>query len=119
MLNDRSPLAQAVAAALPGRLPDRFLWQNGGSWYRVRTHRYADSALVVVDPRPLPLGLTEREVDVLTEIVSGRTNAEIAATLVLSPSTVAKHVEHVLAKLDRDTRTAAAVRAAQEGLRRL
>ena len=43
-------------------------------------------------------GLTEREVDVLTAIGSGLSNAEISARFRISPATVKTHVNHLLAK---------------------
>jgi DNA-binding CsgD family transcriptional regulator len=45
------------------------------------------------------LPLTAREIEVARLIAGGATNREIAATLVISPKTVAAHVEHILAKL--------------------
>jgi DNA-binding NarL/FixJ family response regulator len=51
------------------------------------------------DPAPRAL-LTLREREVLREIRAGRTNREIAARLGISTSTVNKHVQQVLAKLD-------------------
>ena len=53
--------------------------------------------------RPMPgrlraLGLTEREADVLRLVAQGLSNREIAEAMVLSPRTVEKHVERVLAK---------------------
>jgi DNA-binding CsgD family transcriptional regulator len=58
----------------------------------------------------LPLGLTRREADVMTWVVHGKTNAEIATILGTSPYTVIKHLQHVFAKLGVKTRTAAAAR---------
>lgn len=43
--------------------------------------------------------LSEREVDVLKAVAAGSTNAEIAAQLYLSESTIKTHVSHVLQKL--------------------
>jgi DNA-binding NarL/FixJ family response regulator len=43
-------------------------------------------------------GLTEREVDVLTAIGGGLSNAEISARFRISPATVKTHVNHLLAK---------------------
>jgi DNA-binding NarL/FixJ family response regulator len=43
-------------------------------------------------------GLTEREVDVLTAIGGGLSNAEICARFRISPATVKSHVNHLLAK---------------------
>jgi DNA-binding CsgD family transcriptional regulator/tetratricopeptide (TPR) repeat protein len=71
-------------------------------------------------PRPAtradPLGLTRREREVLELICAGQSNAEIAATLVLSTRTVDHHVSAVLAKLGAPTRAAAAARAVRLGL---
>jgi len=46
----------------------------------------------------VPAGLTPREVEVLTEIASGLSNAEIARKFQLSDTTVKTHVNHLLAK---------------------
>jgi DNA-binding CsgD family transcriptional regulator/tetratricopeptide (TPR) repeat protein len=43
--------------------------------------------------------LTVREFEVARAIAEGKTNAEIAAGLFVSPKTVSAHVEHILAKL--------------------
>lgn len=48
--------------------------------------------------------LTVREFEVAKEIAAGRTNAEIAEVLVISPKTVSAHVEHILAKLGASRR---------------
>jgi DNA-binding CsgD family transcriptional regulator len=63
-----------------------------------------------------PLGLTQREREVLELICAGHSNAEIAAQLVLSIRTVDHHVSAVLAKLGAPTRGAAAAHAARLGL---
>jgi DNA-binding CsgD family transcriptional regulator len=60
-------------------------------------------------------GLTPRELQVLGLLVNGRSNQQIARQLAVAARTVAAHVEHLLAKLDAPTRTAAAVRAEREG----
>jgi DNA-binding NarL/FixJ family response regulator len=44
-------------------------------------------------------GLTERELEVLRRIAEGKTNAEIAAELVVSEATVKTHINHIFAKL--------------------
>jgi DNA-binding CsgD family transcriptional regulator len=64
--------------------------------------------------RENPLGLTQREQEVLELLCAGHTNASIAARLVISPKTVGHHVSSVLAKLgvSRRTEVAAARRAA-------
>jgi DNA-binding CsgD family transcriptional regulator len=61
-------------------------------------------------------GLTRRELEVLRLVAVGRTNAEIAHELVLSPRTVEMHVRNTLAKLDCRSRTEAAARGHELGL---
>jgi DNA-binding CsgD family transcriptional regulator/tetratricopeptide (TPR) repeat protein len=51
-----------------------------------------------VPPELRGLGVTSREVDVLRLVVEGLPNREIAARLYLSPRTVEKHVERLVAK---------------------
>ena len=62
--------------------------------------------------RANPAGLTDRQLEVLGLLVAGRTNAEIAARLVVSPRTVDNHVAALLRRLGvrsrRDARGAAA-----------
>jgi two-component system response regulator NreC len=48
--------------------------------------------------------LTEREHEVLTYLAEGQTNEEIAETLVISPSTVARHRENIMHKLNLHSR---------------
>jgi DNA-binding NarL/FixJ family response regulator len=72
---------------------------------------------VPVAPAPaLPGGLSEREAEVLRLIAAGRTNREIAATLVISLNTVLRHVTHILAKTGTANRTEAARYAVRHGL---
>ena len=52
-------------------------------------------------------GLSPRELEVLRLIAVGKTNREIAASLVISEHTVARHVQNIFAKLGLSSRAAA------------
>ena len=49
-------------------------------------------------------------------LARGLTNKDIAARLVISPKTVANHVEHIYTKVGASTRAAAALFATRHGL---
>jgi len=52
--------------------------------------------------------LTHREREIVELVAAGKTNAEIAATLWVAPSTVKKHLENVYAKTGIGRRAAVA-----------
>jgi DNA-binding NarL/FixJ family response regulator len=60
--------------------------------------------------------LTQREFDVLEQIVHGKNNREIATELVISETTVKTHINRLLGKLGVTDRTQAATSAIQRGL---
>ncbi len=53
--------------------------------------------------------MTVRELEVLSLLVTGKSNKEIASDLYISTSTVKSHVTSILRALDLDSRTSAAV----------
>jgi DNA-binding NarL/FixJ family response regulator len=61
-------------------------------------------------------GLTGREVEVLRQIASGKTNRAIAADLAISEKTVARHVSNIFTKLDLSSRSAATAYAYEHKL---
>jgi HD-GYP domain-containing protein (c-di-GMP phosphodiesterase class II) len=63
-----------------------------------------------------PAGLSEREVEVLRLIARGRSNREMARTLVIAEKTVSHHVQHIYNKIGVSTRAGATLFAAQHGL---
>jgi DNA-binding NarL/FixJ family response regulator len=65
---------------------------------------------------PLPSSLSAREVEVLRLMMRGLSNQQIARNLLISTSTVKKHVRRIISKLDVSDRTQAAVRAIELGL---
>lgn len=60
--------------------------------------------------------LTKREMEVLKEIASGKSNKEIATSLFITEKTVKTHVSNVLAKLELADRTQAALFAVRNRL---
>ena len=81
------------------------------------TRRLVDGYLQRAAPAPDALSpLTDREVEVLTLIGRGRTNAEIAAGLFLGEATVKTHINRIFAKLGIRDRTQAVILAYECGL---
>lgn len=85
----------------------RTLRSHSGNSHAVGTDTDASEAIEELTPR-------EREVLVL--IARGRSSAQIASELVISPRTVGTHIQHILAKLGVDNRTQAAALAHRAGL---
>ncbi len=63
-----------------------------------------------------PGGLSQREVDVLRLISTGKTDREIAEELFISPLTVGNHVKNILNNSNTTNRTEAAAYAVREGM---
>ena len=90
-LGEARPHRPALAPAEAARVLAGFRW-TGTRSAPYSTPRTSSAVL----PR-LPAGLTERELDVLRLLAAGRTKPEIAADLVISPSTVHTHTVHIYA----------------------
>jgi DNA-binding CsgD family transcriptional regulator len=128
LLAPRSPvMAVARERIREGHVYSSFLWPLGGphapdGHVRVTVLAAPDdvppglAGLALLSPATDLHGLTPREMQVLGLLVEGRSNQEIAHTLVVAPRTVATHLEHILGKLAAPTRTHAAVRAERDGL---
>ena len=98
VLSGDSPLDSDVAARLLRRLVDERPPENRPP------------------PAPLAEPLTPRELEVLGHLAQGHTNRKIAEILTLSPGTVKRHAEHIIAKMGVSDRTQAAVKAYELGL---
>jgi NarL family two-component system response regulator LiaR len=68
----------------------------------------AQALVETANQLPLPgFDLTERELEVLTLLVEGLNNTQIAGKLTVSPSTIKSHVSNILSKLGVGSRTEA------------
>jgi LuxR family maltose regulon positive regulatory protein len=67
-------------------------------------------------PQILPEPLSERELDILRLIATGRSNQEIAEILVIAVSTVKTHINNLYGKLGTNRRTEAIAIAREQGL---
>lgn len=119
LVADAGGVREAVAQRLGhGGSTASFLWPRAsGGWYACRAHRCHDGVDVLLVGEPeSTYGLTRRELEVLTCLVDGASNAQIAAQLWVTTRTARAHVEHILEKLELTSRSAAVGRAISEGL---
>ena len=112
----RDPFGQAWSCVLVGRAlaligdsasSRRELESARSTFQRLGARPAARMTDELLAPTSLPAGLTAREAEVLRLVATGRSNAQIAADLVLSEKTVARHLSNIFAKLDVSSRTAA------------
>lgn len=97
----------------------RVVANGGGLIDPAVTRRVIEEFARTPSPGPMPpevARLTERELEVLRHVARGLSNAEIAASLVVSEATVKTHVARMLAKLGLRDRVQAVVYAYERGL---
>ncbi|GAA1580938.1 MULTISPECIES: response regulator transcription factor [Kribbella] len=58
--------------------------------------------------------LTEREVEILGLLATGKSNRELAKALYVSEATIKSHLQHIYTKLEVETRAAAVARAIEQ-----
>jgi HD-GYP domain-containing protein (c-di-GMP phosphodiesterase class II) len=91
---------------------------DAGRFGRIEVDAVLDAAGQAKRPANVarPVGLTEREVDVLHLIARGHANKAVAAILGISPKTVGHHIEHIYTKAGVTTRAGATLFAMEHGL---
>lgn len=81
---------------------------------RIRCENYRQKVTLSIEALAVRYGLTEREKEILREMYDGKSNAEIAAELVISASTVKTHMHNLLQKMNMKNRVDA-IHAIMEG----
>ncbi|MFG1810400.1 LuxR C-terminal-related transcriptional regulator [Streptomyces sp. NPDC049040] len=104
--------AHTELRALAVRIPDARLRQD----LLAACARLASAAVSSAGARPPLAPLTPRELDVLTTIASGATNAVAASRLRLRPETVKSYLRSAMRKLGAHTRLEAVTAARRGGL---
>ena len=79
-------------------------------------HIYPDETPLVKLGQVTNHDLTDRELEILKEMLTGDSNQEIAERLFLSPGTVKRHVENLLFKTGFHTRTELVAEAVRLGI---
>lgn len=117
-------LGRRLAARIPGAElvalegTDHLPWYGDAAAVARAVLEFAGVDRPEVEPAQPPpdTELSARELEVLRLVAAGRSDAEIAEELVLSPHTVHRHVANIRTKLRLPSRAAAAAHAARNGL---
>ncbi len=89
---------------------------RGETVFEIDVYRTGAGVVLLHREVPPPDGLHPRELQVLSGMAAGLSNAEIGALLGIGARTVATHVEHVLGRTGCRNRAEAAARAVGWGL---
>jgi DNA-binding CsgD family transcriptional regulator len=117
-LGEGGVLRQVVLEKVKSSKPQRFVWPDEAS----RCHQVTitpcrgNILLITEESIPWPYSLSLREIQILHLVTSGASNPDIAEQLFVSPRTVSTHIEHILAKMNCESRTRLAALAVSEGL---
>lgn len=108
------------AGRIAGHLELSFYWRSEAGnlvFATVRSMAHENrTSLSWTEYADLPHGLTPRELDVVTLLIGGLSNGDIASRLWTSSRTVSTHVERILSKLGVRSRAGAAAVALEESL---
>jgi DNA-binding NarL/FixJ family response regulator len=102
----RDDLLEAIRTAAAGE----------SAWTREELRRVTGALATPRLSTDVEVPLTQRESEVLRQLVDGLTNKDIAQELHISYETVKEHVQHILRKVGVSDRTQAAVWAVRKGL---
>ena len=91
--------------------PQESLQVAGEEALRVYRVSVPENQPQILSTTPFPDGLTKREVEILGLLATGKSNQQIASSLVISLNTVARHVGNILGKTGASNRTEAAAYA--------
>jgi NarL family two-component system response regulator LiaR len=111
--------AGAIGYLLKDISADELAWAIRAAYAgRATLSPEAAQALVETANQPPPPGLdlTGREREVLSLMIEGLNNTQIAGKLTVSPSTVKSHVSSILSKLGVASRTEAVALALRNGI---
>ena len=109
---DNAELTQAIERAVRG--VSSFSAEMAGKLATAFRHE-AEAASLAASPPPDPLAtLSPREREIAELIARGDSNKQIARELGIAETTVKIHVQHLLRKLDLDSRVQAAVLVTQQ-----
>lgn len=127
--NRQFPVDLAIARDLASRIPDARLAAADSleSVVAAAVDFLSGEAAAGVSGQPVasttglspsadPLGLSQREIEVLRLVAAGKSNRQIAEELVISRNTVDRHVSHILSKIGAANRAEAAAYAAKQRL---
>jgi DNA-binding NarL/FixJ family response regulator len=115
-LAGESPLDDKVAMGLLMSLMGSGTQEEGDRNGRAARSSASERPLAERDVSRPPDSLTPREAEVLRLLVRGQTNQQIARNLLISVSTVKRHIRHISAKLGVRERVQVGVRAIELGL---
>jgi DNA-binding NarL/FixJ family response regulator len=113
---DRPSLILAIERFLEGIPQERFASPISARRAERDQRSRVETGVTQASNAAPQVGLSVREIEVLRLLAAGKSNAQIAAELVISQNTVIRHVSNIFAKIGVENRTEAASYAHRQGL---